>query len=119
MSGVKKSLQAATLPWRRFGPQAAAVPQYPKTGIPVWPVLILPILKMETGEQCWVLRWVVFHLDKIQEFHDRSSFRRLGLAVCLGRGLSPFAKGLELPGLHLPQHGPVVTKPRRQKKKGS
>lgn len=100
MSGVKKSLQAATLPKRRFGPQAAAVPQYPQTGIPLWPALILPILKMETGERWWGLRWVVFLRDRIQEFHDSSSLRRSGLAVCFGRGLSPSAKGLELPGLH-------------------
>lgn len=81
-------------------PRQPPYPSIPKTGIPLWPFLILPILKMETGERRWGLRWVVLHRDRIQEFHDKSGLKRSGLAVYLGRGLSPSAKGLELPGLH-------------------
>lgn len=60
----------------------------------------------------------MFHRDRIQEFHDRSSFRRLGLAVYLGRGLSPSAKGLELASVGWPLLGPVVTTTTAGGKKG-
>lgn len=59
----------------------------------------------------------MFHRDRIQEFRDRSSFRRLGLAVYLGRGLSPSAKGLGLAGVGRPLLGPVVTTTTAGKKK--
>lgn len=65
----------------------------------------------------------MFHRDRIQEFHDRTSFRRLGLAGCPGRGLSPAwpvpvcQGGLSFLVSIVPQRGPVVTKPRQQKKR--
>lgn len=96
MSGVKKSLQAATLPWRRFGPQAAAVPPSLLKNRDS-PLTSTHSFASKDGDwdQCCALRlgWVVFHRGRIHEFKDRTRFRGSGL-VSLGCGLPYAAKAL-------------------------
>lgn len=68
-------------------PRQPPYPSLPKPGFPFGPALILSFLKMETGDGAGLCVWAVFHRVKIQEFIDRTSFKRLGLSVFLGRGL--------------------------------